>query len=145
MKVSEIISKKVYSIYEGNEVGYVLNFSLDEKISKLEYLLISTLYEENEFVLKVEDISAISDKAVFIKSSNDLSFESNAEPNNPIGKKIFSINGEFLGNVIDVEINKNQVKKVVGNMCEILPKHICSSGKDCLFFSKNKAKKSKII
>jgi len=145
MKVSEIISKKVYAIYEGNEVGYVLNISLDDKISKLEYLLISTLYEENEFILKMEDVSSITDEAVFIKSSNSLSFEANADPNNPIGKKIFSVNGEFLGKVVDVEINKNQVKKIIGNICEILSKNIYSSGKDCLFFSKIKAKKSKII
>ena len=145
MKASEIISKKVYAIYEGNEVGYVLNFSLDDKVSNLEYLVIATLYEENEFILKVEDISSITDEAVFINSTNNLSFEANAEPNNPIGKKIFSVKGEFLGNVVDVEINKNQVKKIIGNMCEILPKHIYSSGKDCLFFSKIKGKKSKII
>lgn len=145
MNASEIISKKVYSIYEGNEVGYVLNFSLDEKLSKLDFLVVVSLYEENEMILKTEDVSSINDEAVFIKSEKALFFDANADTNNPIGKKIFSTNGDAMGCVNDVELVKFSVKKIIGSCCEILPKHIFSSGKDCVFFSKNKAKKSKII
>lgn len=143
MNASEIISKKVFSIEEGCEVGYVLNFSLDKQLSKLDFLTIVSLYEENEFVLKTEDISSISNEAVFIRSSSLLNFDTNIEEVNPIGKKIFTVKGEFLGKAIDVEIYRGKVKKIIGSTCEILPKHIYSSGRDCIFFSKTKLKKEK--
>ena len=145
MKVSEIISKKVYSVEEGMEVGYILNFSLNNTLTKIEKFVVVSLQEENEFVLSFEDVKAITNEAVFISSSSTLLFDANFEANNPLTKKVFSLSGQPLGKVVDVEINKNNVKKIETNCCEILPKHIYSSGKDCLFFSKNKAKKLKII
>jgi len=145
MKLSEIVSKKVYSIEEGCEIGYVLNFSLSQNMSKIEHFVIASLQEENEFVLSYEDVKAITNDAVFISSSKALLFDANFEANNPLMKKVFSLSGQPLGKVVDIEINKNIIKKIETNCCEILPKHIYSSGKDCLFFSKNKAKKLKII
>ncbi len=144
MNASEIISKKVYSIEEGCEVGYVLNFSIDKAMSKLEFLTIVSLQEENEFVLKTEDVSSLTESAVFINCSKLLNFDANAEANNPIGKKIFSVEGNVLGRVEDVELDKYKVKKIIGSACEILPKHVYSCGRDCIFFSKKKAKKSNI-
>ena len=138
MKASEIISKKIYSINEGREVGYVLNFSLNESLSKLDWLLVATMYEENEMVLNAENISSVSDEAVFIETDECLFFDANNDPNNPLGKKIFSVKGEFMGRVSDVDLNGDFVVKIIGTQCEILPKHIFSSGKDCVFFSKNK-------
>ncbi len=145
MKLSEIISKKVFSIEEGCEIGYVLNFSLDQSLSKIESFVIVSLQEENEFVLSYEEVKAITEEAVFISSSKTLLFDANFEPNNPLMKKVFSLSGQSLGKVVDIEANKKSIKKIETNCCEILPKHIYSSGKDCLFFSKNKAKKLKII
>lgn len=145
MKASELISKKVYAIYEGNEIGYILNFSLNEKMDKLDFLELASLFEENEFIFKAEDISAITEDAVFIKSEKSLMFETNAKINNPIGKKIFSLDGKFLGKVKDVEFDKFAVKKIIGSDCEILTKYIYSYGNDCLFFSKNKIKKERPI
>lgn len=140
MKASDIISKKVYAIEEGNETGYVLNFSLDEKNAKLKFLVVATLFEENEMILKVQDIVAISDEAVFVTSEKQLSFDANAFANNPIGKKVFSVSGDYLGKVVEVELQKDVTKKIITQSCEILPKYIYSSGRDCLFFSKNKKK-----
>jgi sporulation protein YlmC with PRC-barrel domain len=145
MNVCDLISKKVYSIYEGNEIGYVLNVSFDSELTKLDYLVVVSLYEENEMILKFQDVIQMNNEAVFINSEKLLSFDVNAFPNNPIGKKIFSVKGEFMGRVEDVEISKNFVKKIIGSQCEIMPKNIFSIGNDCMFFSKNKIKKSKII
>ncbi len=143
MKVSEIISKKVYSIDEGIEVGYVLNISLSESVDKVHCIQVVSLFEEKELILNYEDVYSISDEAVFVKNSKQLVFDTNAKMNNPIGKKIFSIEGKSLGVVNDVEIKGNVVKKIIGSTCEILPKHVYSCGEDCLFFSKNRAKNQK--
>lgn len=143
MKASDIISKKVYAIEEGNETGYVLNFSLDEKNTKLKFLVVATLFEESEMILKAKDIVAISDEAVFVTSEKQLSFDANAFANNPIGKKVFSVSGDYLGKVVDVELQKDVTKKIMTQSCEILPKYIYSSGRDCLFFSKSKRKMQK--
>lgn len=140
MKASDLISKKVYSISQGKELGYVLNISFDERVCFLENFIICSLYEENEFVLNVEEVVSINNEALFIESDECLSYESNFIVNNPISKKVFSINGDNMGKVVDVEIEKGKVMKVVCSVCEILPKHIYSCGQDCLFFSKSKKK-----
>ena len=138
MKASNLISKKVYSINQGREIGYVLNLSFDEKISDLENFVICSLYEENEFVLKTEDVVSITNEALFVVSEESLVFESNFVSNNPIGKKVFSVKGENMGRVVDLEIEKGRVKKIICSICEILPRHVYSSGQDCLFFSNSR-------
>jgi len=143
MRVSDIISKKVYSIDEGLEIGYVLNISLSERVEKIQYLQVASLFEEKELMLNYKDVNAISEEAVFVKNSKQLFFDANLRMNNPIGKKIFSINGKSLGVVNDVEIEKDIVKKIIGSSCEVLPKYIYSCGEDCLFFSKNRLKNQK--
>ena len=145
MKLSELISKKVYAIEEGCEIGYILNFSLSKDLSKIESFVLASLQEENEFVFNKKDIKAITEEGVFISSTKVALFDANFEANNPLSKKVFSVKGEFLGKVIDVEVSGNVVKKIITTSCEILPKKIYSSGKDCLFFSKNKQKNTKII
>ena len=143
MRASDLISKKVYAIEEGCQCGYVLNFSLDKENKKLDFLVVASVDDESEMLLRENSISSISEDAVFVLSEKVLKYEVSNFMNNPIGKKVFSINGENLGKVIDVEIEKNYVKKIITSSCEILPKNIYSSGKDCLFFSKSKRKNRK--
>lgn len=141
MKISELVSKKIYAIYEGNEVGFVLNISLMEDLNKLDYFVVVALAEEREMILKAEDVVAITQEAVFIKSEGVLFFDTSLAPNNPLGKKIFSVKGDSLGRVEDVEIDGLKVVKILGSTCEILTKNIFSSGNDCLFFASSRMKK----
>ena len=139
-KLSEIISKKVISIGEGEEVGYILCPIFEDK----NLLGFSVCDEESELekFLSIDDLSFCGDE-VFIPSIFCMQNVTVEEGVSPLGKLVYSSEGQCLGRVEECFLEKNKIKKLQTNLCEIMQKNIAQIGKDFVIFQKNNKKSIK--
>ena len=142
-KISNIISKKVISLEDASQVGYVIDVVFDEKVKFFTGLIIVDDESENSFVLKKEDIYSSGEDTVMIKSSSCLQFNIQSSTNNPVGKTVYDSHGTCLGKVIDVELQGKQVKKLVTTFCEFPQKYVRKSGENFLIFGTQVKEKEK--
>ena len=110
-KISKIISKKVISLENAQQVGYVVDMVFDDEVKNFTGLIIIDDESENSFILRREDIYSMGEETVMIKTADTLQFNISSKSNNPIGKTVYDSYGNCLGRVIDVEIQGKTVKK----------------------------------
>lgn len=108
-KVSNIISSYVVSVYDGQIEGIVSNILFNNK-KRAKYLIISQ-NDEQFWVLDTKDIFKLGEGAVLIKNSNVLNLLESMELKtkecfSPINSIIVSIDGNLLGHVADIELDK---------------------------------------
>lgn len=142
-KISKIISKKVISLEDATQVGYVVNVIFDDRIKNFTGLIIIDDESENSFVLNKEDIYSMGDDTVMIKSANCLQYNISSNSNNPVGKTVYDSYGNCLGRVCDVELHGKVVKKIITNLCEFPQKFIRKSGDNFIIFGTYKKEKDK--
>ena len=109
LKVSNIISSYVVSVYNGQIEGVVSNILFNEK-KRAKYLIISQ-NDEQFLVLDTAKIYKIGDGAVIVKNSNALDLMASKELEikncfSPINSIVVSLNGNFLGYVSDIELDE---------------------------------------
>ena len=141
-RLSNLISKNVLSLEEGECVGYVLNVSFD--IDRLEITGLLICDEESELV-KFLDIKNVlyNNDFIVVKNTDVLSFGENIDCVNPISKGVVSEKGEKLGRVCDIEINNKKIVKLITEKGEINPKNIINLGAKILIFSEKNKKRKK--
>ena len=106
MKLSNLIGKQVFCVYDANIVGTIHDVVFDEKYKKILGIYFFD-QDENEFYIKKQNIFAISD-FVTIKNTNSISTNIVLDkPLSPLGKLIVGTNGENFGNITDIEIDDN--------------------------------------
>ena len=118
-KISNIISMPVISLYESKHIGIIYNITLDYKQKKCKYACI--LNEEDNILSIVDfnDIYKIGKDCVFIKNTTVMNLKDNFDKelevcDNPINFKIYNINGNYIGNLIDIEINnKYEITSII--------------------------------
>ncbi len=142
-KVSSLVSKKVISLDDASQVGYVLNVIFDDRVKFFTGLIIVDDESENSFVLDREDIYSIGDETIMIKSARALQFNISSITNNPVGKVVYDSHGNNLGRVIDVDIKGKTVKKIITNMCEFPQRFIRKSGENFIIFGAYKSEKNR--
>lgn len=140
-KVSKIISKKVISLENAQQVGYVVDMVFDDDVKNFTGLIIIDDESENSFILKREDIYSMGEDTVMIKSANFLQFNISSRSNNPIGKTVYDSYGNCLGRVVDVEIQGKVVKRVMTTFCEFPQRYIRKSGDNFIIFGTFKKEK----
>lgn len=133
-KTSSYISKKVISLADAKQIGYVLNLIFDEKIRIFEGLIVIDEESENSFILNKGDICAVGEDCVMIKDANCLEFHISSLNNNPISKSVYDCHGNMLGRVIDVEVSGKNVKKIITDKCEFPQRFIRKSGDNFIIF-----------
>ncbi len=140
--VVENISKIVVSKSSGVVVGYVLNVFLDNFV-KVGYVVVDE-ETESEYLLKVEDVFAVSDDFVLIEDVSVLEFFPDGQTS-LLGLEVLDWNGFSLGKVKGLEFKKNKCEKILTEKCEILTKFIKIIGKNFVFvdFKKNKKRNIK--
>lgn len=143
-KISSYISKKVISLADANQVGYVLNVVFDDNIKNFTGLMVIDEESENSFILHKQDLFAVGDDCVMIKDSNVLEFCISSLSNNPIGKVVYDCHGNMLGKVLDVEIDGKAVKKIITDKCEFPQRYIRKSGDNFLIFGSPVKEKKKL-
>lgn len=101
---SDIIGKKVISLYECEFIGTVNNIYLNKKRNKIVIFEIINNNDEKQF-LSTNDVFSLND-AVIIKSSQNLitefEFDFNSVSPVLINKEVFSEKGSYFGRVRDI-------------------------------------------
>ena len=143
-KLSEIISKKVVALAEGEEVGYILSPVFYADGSELLGFVICDGESEVEKFLDIGDVVSLSGEQIFITSISSMQNLEIDQLSNPLGKLVYDENGVNLGRVEECELEKNRIKKLLTDRCEIMQKNIECIGKDFVIFKKNKKNNKKI-
>ncbi len=107
-RVSNILSKQVINLYDGKFEGTIKNICLKENLKQIKWFI---LFDEDgeEFMLDPNKIYKVG-QAITIKNNDGIFNTSNIynmENNNPINLMCYSVNGEIIGKVSDVELSKN--------------------------------------
>ena len=82
-KVSDIIAKPVYSLYEGLWIGTIIDVCINVYNNKIKGLLVLSSDEEQEYFVTSSDITSIGENAIILKNVTKLA-ELDCEINNLI-------------------------------------------------------------
>lgn len=104
MNLTDIIGKKVYSIYEGEIVGTILQASFDRQFTKIHSFRIFD-EEENEFDILMSNIKALGD-CVIITNKNKLNTPTIKNIKNPLNMDVINENATHLGKINEVELDR---------------------------------------
>ncbi len=124
MKLSEIIGKQVFDIYNANIIGTIHDACFDEKYKKvLGFYFFDQ--DENEFYLKNSNIYSYSDYITVRNSSKVSSDFSLVNPLSPIGKNVVAVSGKDYGTLSDVEFDgKYNITNFITNIKSFSPTEI---------------------
>ena len=136
----ENISKMVVAQNGGKKVGYVLDVALDEKMQKVGYYVVDE-ESEGEFLVRRENIVAISAEIVLIADVSNLEFA--GERKALLGKHILSDDCQDLGVVKNLVFCGKKCTKLVTDKCEIMAKNVKEVGEDFVFVSFKRKKPEK--
>ena len=147
-KISNLVGKPVVSIYEGNIEGYVKGVFVDRELSKITMLSIFDDESQIEKFVNLIDLVTLGDDAVMIKNNQNILLNETfaVEDANPIGFKVFDIEGKYFGKIADVEFDENlTLQSIVLQDKQILNKsNVLKVGKNLIIKSiENKVKISK--
>ena len=113
-KISEIISKKVISLYDAKCVGTILNVIFDDNLKKIYGFIILDSDDDKKYKLFYKDVLNILYGECIIKNNTVLEDIILDDYNsNPINKECFSIMGEYYGRVVDVEFIDNTIQNLI--------------------------------
>lgn len=139
LRVSEIITSPVISLYESKFHGIVYNAMFDIKKKKCKYLCVLNEEDGIQRVLDAKDIYHIGDECVFIKNNTALELECNFDSNissfiNPLNLKIYNLQGKLLGTSTDIILdNKLNISSIELNTGNSIPSNnIINFGRDII-------------
>lgn len=124
-KLSNLISKKLFSFYEGAFIGVILNVAFDEKFN-IASLIVADSEGENEYAV-VYDKTSVADGNVFVTSVGEL-LTAGASAPRIIGKSVFTNKGQFCGRVEDVYLSKKAAVCFATESMSFLPSQIGACG-----------------
>lgn len=144
---TEIISKPVINLYNGNLEGTVKNICFDSNLKKATSLILFNDNDEEESILSISKIYKIGKNAITIKNSEGLLptlFASKVDYNNQINNVVYNLEGENLGKVTDIVLGNNyKVEKILIGEKEYLPNAIISFNQTNLILNSSGVKYSK--
>lgn len=104
-KLSEIISKPVYSLYEGTLVGTVVGIVLN-KTKKIKAFVVLSIDEDVKSVIYKKDVFVLNENCLLIRNVSKLS-ENAFDETKLIGKRVLTFDGETFGNIKEVFFDEN--------------------------------------
>ncbi len=105
MKVSEIISKEIISIYECESVGTVKDVCFNKLLKKVNGFVFFNDDSDLDCYIPTSKIYKLYDEGILIKNTRKIEYFYD-ESNNPINKKVFSIAGKDCGKIVEIEITQ---------------------------------------
>ncbi|MEG1499474.1 MAG: hypothetical protein RR400_00160 [Clostridia bacterium] len=107
MKISEIIGSRVFSVYEGEYVGFVASGTLSTDFKKIEEFLVVDEDRDVSFVLSSLKVKGFKGDIVLVKNLSVLK-EVDAEQSFclPIGKCAMSLEADDLGRISDFSFDQ---------------------------------------
>ena len=139
----ENVSKMVVAQNGGKKVGYVLDVALDENMQKVGFYVVDE-ETEGEFLVRRENIVAVSAEIVLISDVSNLEFV--GERKSLLGKHVLSDDCQDLGVVKNLVFFGKRCTKLVTDKCEIMAKNVRNVGEDFVFvsFKRKKASRKKL-
>lgn len=142
--LNEQIGKNIIALEEAENIGYVLDICLDDKLKNFTGFVLCDRETESENFISASAIVASNNGNIFIRTVQEVEPYFGKNTNNPFGKIVYDREGVDLGRVIMLEKQGNKIIKIVTTRCELRPQHIYTSGAGCIIFSRsNKVKKRK--
>ena len=138
-KISDIISRPVISLYEGEHIGIIYNIMFDYRQKKCNFACILNENDNIPRLIKFKDIFKIGNDCIFIKNLTCLDLETNCEKEmeentNPINLKVYNLSCEFLGTSHDIIVDDNfRISQIVLNNGKIIERNdILNIGKSTI-------------
>ena len=130
-KLSEIISKKVYSFASGSQIGYVLNVVLDGEYAKVDKLIVVDEETEEEAEIDFKD-AMLRVEGVFVTSEEKLNYVQSSVQRRLLGKQVFINKGENLGKIKEILLKNGKIQAFLTNFVIFSSKNISFDGRDFL-------------
>ena len=105
MKLTNLIGKQVYSIYEGEILGTISGATFNNSLNKIKSFRVFDK-DDNEYEILLCDIKALSD-CVVVTNKNKLSIMVGDEERSPMFKDVIDESAKMCGKIIDAEISEN--------------------------------------
>ncbi|MBR1925419.1 MAG: hypothetical protein IJ837_01015 [Clostridia bacterium] len=124
MNYTNLINKKVVSVYEGKVEGIVFEI-LFNKNFKLTKLIIKTSDEQFK-TLNTKDVFCF-DECIVIKNNSKLIVSENENKESYLNKEVITLDGKILGTVVDLNIENLKIKEILTLKTAINPEKIVSN------------------
>ena len=127
-------SLSVLSLYEGELLGVVDKIYFNDNLKKI--IEIGIVGNEGaNLVLQTKNIYNVGKNAITVKNNQVVTFKAdNYLFNCPIGSKAYTLNGEFLGIIIDITVNDKFIseKIILDNNSSIEIERVATIGKNAV-------------
>lgn len=149
MQASEIISKKVISIYEAKFIGIIEDILINKRSHKLMYLKIYDELNDTYFLLNIKNIYSFGKSAVLIRNASLLHLAENLESvkkdgYNPLNTLVLNLQGEEIGTICDITFSNKFIAEsavISGHSEQIHIKDFLNIGKDVSIINSSISKK----
>ena len=142
--ILKLLGKPVISIYDGTLEGFVKNVLVDKKLKKIMWLEIFNDESQDENVLDIKNIFALKNDAIMIKNNEKLYLSNMINTNciNPIGYKVYNINGKYESRIANFDFDENFIIKsiILQNNLVLDKKHIFNVGNGIILKTENNVK-----
>jgi sporulation protein YlmC with PRC-barrel domain len=140
-KISEIISKEIISVFEGEKIGTVKNITFSNNYKKIKSFVFFD--DECEFESEVlsKNVYNATEDGVLIRNLSKVSNDFIVN-NNPMNTSVFLLNGTGMGKISDICFDENfnvmQFNTSMGK--SFLPNQILKMGFDVCIIKNDSAK-----
>ncbi len=114
--ISKLLGKPVINIYDGNLEGYVKNVLVDANLKKVVWAEIFDDNTQEDTILSFKDIFCLNNDAIMIKNNSGVLIAETVDTLciNPIGYKIYSLDGKYEDKVLDIVFDeKYKITKIL--------------------------------
>ena len=140
--ISKLLGKPVINIYEGNLEGYIKNVLVDTSLKKVVWVEIFNDNNQEDIILNFKDIFCLNNDAVMIKNNSNIFIAEtiNTSCINPIGYKIYNLEGKYEDKVIDITFDdKYKISQIILSSDKTLAQeHILKVGNGIIIKKENK-------
>lgn len=140
-KLSQIISKPVFSLYEGLWLGTIIDVCINFIGKKIRGFFVLSSDEEKTYFVKTADIENLAEGVVILKNASKLTFLE-CENLNIFNKRALSIGGEDCGTIIELFFDENyDILSFETNKKFLIPfEKVVNIGDDAVFFGYENSK-----
>ena len=141
--ILNLLNKPVLALYEGEIVGQVQDFIFDRKLHRLELIQISG--EDSTCYIAPSAIYNVGKNAITIKNKTQIKSQETEDGlfHSMIGARAFTIEGEYIGKLQDIELanNRGTVKEFVFSEQIKLPANrLASASQNSIVFTSENSK-----
>ncbi|NCB48271.1 MAG: hypothetical protein EOM55_01380 [Clostridia bacterium] len=107
--LSNIVSKKVLNLFSGKIEGTIKSLCFNELCSNVASLKMFS-EDDDEFLIDSKKVYSIGESAIVIKNASAMIStinQCNPNENSPINLEVYSMTGDYLGQVCDAELSNN--------------------------------------